>query len=87
MSNYRYSKLNEEEISLEDMPSSANQILTRQEVSFSTKIQWRNDVIMKKWFQQIIQEQDDELELVGNSVRTLRGMSSMIGDELDQQST
>nr|pir hypothetical protein C15C7.1 - Caenorhabditis elegans [Caenorhabditis elegans] len=67
MSNYRYSKLNEEEISLEDMPSSANQILTRQE--------------------QIIQEQDDELELVGNSVRTLRGMSSMIGDELDQQST
>uniref|UniRef100_A0A1I7UAI6 t-SNARE coiled-coil homology domain-containing protein n=1 Tax=Caenorhabditis tropicalis TaxID=1561998 RepID=A0A1I7UAI6_9PELO len=66
MNNYRYSKLNEEEIPLEDAPSSAGQILSRQE--------------------QIIQEQDEELELVGNSVRTLRGMSSMIGDELDQQS-
>lgn len=48
------------------MPSSAGQLLSRQE--------------------QIINEQDEELEMVGNSVRTLRGMSSMIGDELDQQS-
>ncbi|CAI2356791.1 unnamed protein product [Caenorhabditis sp. 36 PRJEB53466] len=66
MSNYRYSKLNEEESSLDEIPTSASQILSRQE--------------------QIIQDQDDELEMVGNSVRTLRGMSSMIGDELDHQS-
>ncbi|CAI5454126.1 unnamed protein product [Caenorhabditis angaria] len=35
--------------------------------------------------EQIIRDQDDELEMVGNSVRTLRGMSSRIGEELDHQ--
>uniref|UniRef100_A0A8R1DSK6 t-SNARE coiled-coil homology domain-containing protein n=1 Tax=Caenorhabditis japonica TaxID=281687 RepID=A0A8R1DSK6_CAEJA len=67
MNNYKYTKLNEEEIPLDEIPSSATQILSRQE--------------------QILQDQDEELELVGQSVRTLRGMSTMIGDELESQST
>ncbi|CAD6187368.1 unnamed protein product [Caenorhabditis auriculariae] len=36
--------------------------------------------------EKILQDQDEDLELVGNSVRTLKGMSHRIGEELDTQS-
>ncbi|CAB3400060.1 unnamed protein product [Caenorhabditis bovis] len=35
--------------------------------------------------EKIIRDQDVELELVSNSVRTLKGMSAQIGDELEEQ--
>lgn len=41
------------------------------------------DILLKQ--QQIVRDQDDNLELVGNSVHTLKNMSYRIGDELDQQ--
>ncbi|KAF8382246.1 syx-6 [Pristionchus pacificus] len=36
--------------------------------------------------ERIIRQQDDDLELVGKSMSTLKGMSSRIGAELEQQS-
>ncbi|TKR81148.1 hypothetical protein L596_015073 [Steinernema carpocapsae] len=36
--------------------------------------------------QQIMEEQDDDLHLVGESVTTLKHMSYRIGDELEEQS-
>ncbi|GMT03086.1 hypothetical protein PENTCL1PPCAC_25260 [Pristionchus entomophagus] len=43
-----------------------------------------SDLLMKQ--DRIIRQQDDDLELVGKSMSTLKGMSSRIGAELEQQS-
>ncbi|KJH51738.1 SNARE domain protein [Dictyocaulus viviparus] len=42
-----------------------------------------DEIIMKQ--EQIIRDQDEDLELVGRSVNTLKHMSTKIGDELNEQ--
>ncbi|GMR33899.1 hypothetical protein PMAYCL1PPCAC_04094 [Pristionchus mayeri] len=43
-----------------------------------------NSLLIKQ--DRIMRQQDDDLELVGKSMSTLKGMSSRIGAELEQQS-
>lgn len=76
---YKYSLLSSQD---EDIPSGSNNtfedIMLKQQVlaTFTT-----DDIL----FQQIVRDQDDNLEIVGQSVSTLKNMSHQIGDELDHQ--
>ncbi|CAI4227409.1 unnamed protein product [Auanema sp. JU1783] len=68
---YKYSLLNDQD--LEDEASSSSGANTGR----------FEDILLKQ--QQILRDQDDDLEVVGHSVKTLKHMSYRIGDELDQQ--